>query len=448
MAESLAQENVLLQKEIDMLRALMAKDPALHRSYYQHEVCDALKRTILFKGSTDEEVLAFAKHMKRYECPKGTILQRENEPIEYFTVIVEGQLRRVRMIEGVQHQITSAICSHSIGALNICEGSTAFSTAQCLTDCIVYKISKDDFNHVLSTQPQLAAHLVTRLSRMLRRSQRFVRTPLLEQQSAPASIPVTAFAAFVESFYRSAMNAWLNSKLIGGNVASLFPNMHIQSTVRIVYINGFKQLRTQFDRVPTDSFAYPDLARLLLACGPGLIMAPVSSLLEANNAGHKNPEPLIHRWRRGYIPRCGREVIFGIGLNQLTDYCEERVPRWVTNKQARNALGSMSAGVLCAYASHIPHNLSAMKLMMPQLTYAELWGQLVEQRQKDIPNRTLASMAAVVFPRGLVIRAGQIVGSFVIINGIIASWNRMNFKQTSTAPSSSPGTTPEVATAK
>jgi hypothetical protein len=55
-------------------------------------------------------------------------------------------------------------------------------------------------------------------------------------------------------------------------------------------------------------------------------MTPVSSVLEACNAGHSNPEALWKRCTRGLVPRGAREVIFGIGLNQLSDYCEERVP--------------------------------------------------------------------------------------------------------------------------
>jgi hypothetical protein len=62
--------------------------------------------------------------------------------------------------------------------------------------------------------------------------------------------------------------------------------------------------------------------RLAAAIAPGVIMTPISSLLEACNAGHMNPESLMSRWTRGLVPRTVREVIFGIGLNQLSDYCE------------------------------------------------------------------------------------------------------------------------------
>jgi hypothetical protein len=50
----------------------------------------------------------------------------------------------------------------------------------------------------------------------------------------------------------------------------------------------------------------------------GIIMTPLSSMLEASNAGHMNPEPITTRWMRGITWRMTREVIFGIGLNQMS----------------------------------------------------------------------------------------------------------------------------------
>ena len=66
---------------------------------------------------------------------------------------------------------------------------------------------------------------------------------------------------------------------------------------------------------------------------PGVLMTPVSSVLEASNAGHSNPEPLYRRATRGMAPRGVREVIFGVGLNQLSDFCEERVPNNVSESK-------------------------------------------------------------------------------------------------------------------
>ncbi len=54
-------------------------------------------------------------------------------------------------------------------------------------------------------------------------------------------------AAGVESFYRAALNAVLNQQLTGQKAPTLFPNMHIQVPIRIMYINGFKGIRSLLD---------------------------------------------------------------------------------------------------------------------------------------------------------------------------------------------------------
>ena len=53
--------------------------------------------------------------------------------------------------------------------------------------------------------------------------------------------------------------------------------------------------------------------------GLGLTMTPVSSVLEAANAGKYNKKPLYTRWVDGVGARSIREIIFAIGLNQMSD---------------------------------------------------------------------------------------------------------------------------------
>lgn len=202
-------------------------------------------------------------------------------------------------------------------------------------------------------------------------------------------------------------------------------------------------------------------------------MTPVSSVLEACNAGHSNPEPLALRWMRGLVPRAGREVIFGIGLNQLSEYCEERVPVQdpmrrsffgahgmgvdaarlaarhaappargsrapdTPNPAARPAArpsgppGSLTAGIICGYLSHVPHNLSTLKLLHPEKTYMQHTHDLIRTSYLRVP-RTVpkparwatAAILAFAAPAGLTVRTTQIAGSFCIINGVIAAMSR------------------------
>jgi hypothetical protein len=236
----------------------------------------------------------------------------------------------------------------------------------------------------------------------------------------------------VESYYRSALNSILNYRLTGVK-AALFPNMHVQVPTRVLYINGFKGLRALLDRhVDAESYSYPTAARVGTIVGPGLLMTPVSSFLEASNAGHANPEPLIRRSFRGTVPRMFREVIFGIGINQMSEFAAERfrtMPRQFqisSNPLASSMAGSITAGVLAGYASHLPHNLSTLKLMDPGKTYSELFARFVDSSapERFLPQglpTVLVSPARMViaclFPRGVVVRTIQIVGSFCILNG-------------------------------
>ena len=123
----------------------------------------------------------------------------------------------------------------------------------------------------------------------------------------------------------------------------------------------------------------------------------------------------------------------------------------------------MISGVLSGYLSHIPHNLSTLKLMTPSKTYMQHLESLVSQSESRIPTRSspsscprlrlcdcilcamfprparllssclvtracsfspgtrkaMATFAAIAFPRAVLIRTAQIVGSFIILNGTI-----------------------------
>lgn len=203
--------------------------------------------------------------------------------------------------------------------------------------------------------------------------------------------------------------------------------------MRIAYITGFKGLRATFDRiVDPDNYTHPQAIRGAMAFAPGVIMTPISSILEASNAGHMNPEPMAKRWMRGAFPRAGREVIFGLGLNQLSDYFEERLKPLFPNHHpvAVNAAGSLAAGVVSGYFSHVPHNMSTYKLLEPHRSYPDLYSMFVDKSVPPIINKVTRTwpaltrnvtrtIMATVFPRGLVIRTTQIVGSFMILNGTI-----------------------------
>lgn len=317
---------------------------------------------------------------------------------------------------------------NSFGTLHVVERLPAFATTTAVSHGVAYRLDGADVDAALRQHgPGVIAGLCAEIFRM---SETYEPLPLFEQPPKRVNVAAVSVAAAFESYYRAMLNTLLNSTVstVADAPATMFPNMTVQIPTRMLYINGFKLLRQAFDDAlrseDRETHAYESLIPALL---PGVLMTPVSSILEACNAEYANPEPLLRRAARGATFRCGREVIFGLGLNNLADYCEERVPRDVANsKLARNALGSVAAGVVAGYFSHVPHNLSTLAMLEPGRTYGDHWRNLVANaRANRLPANlppaqasVLANALALFLPAGLLIRTTQIVGSFCLLNGI------------------------------
>jgi len=102
------------------------------------------------------------------------------------------------------------------------------------------------------------------------------------------------------------------------------------------------------------------------------------------------------------------------------------VPPTIESPFLRNLAGSLVAGLSAGYLSHVPHNLSTLKLMQPHRGYKELFLEYAEASRARVPvnvppaHRNAATYAlACIFPKGLVVRTAQIAGSFIILNGFI-----------------------------
>jgi hypothetical protein len=418
------------------------------KNYVKHDP-DTCKQLLegceMFQKVPPSGLTEIANKMKYRMLDRNEILLTQGDVSDRFFLLESGDVRRVfKDLELVRsHNVEYEIKANSIGSMRIMEGTPVYSTVKCVSDsCKVFEMHRDDFLKLLKQKPELTLNIAEGLCQEIRRGSRKYQTPLLQQRQQEVNIPAVSIAAGIESYYRSALNSKLNARLTGVT-SQLFPNMAIQVPTRISYICGFKALRAFLDeRIDPDIYEYPTAIRLATVVSPGIIMTPISSLLEASNAGHLNSEPMYKRWMRGLVPRGGREIVFGVGLNQMSDYFEERVqPYYPDNAIMANAIGSVMAGVVSGYFSHVPHNLSTFKLMEPDKPYGELYKMFVDKSVPPAVDRRVAawppaaksmtrSIVATLFPRGLAIRTTQIIGSFIILNGTInllqmREWNKI-----------------------
>lgn len=381
-----------------------------------------------------QDLLSNISQLMEYKTFKrNEVLLKQDAPSDRFYLLESGEIARKfkNPDDGKLHQVEYAIKAKSINSMKVLSGDPVYATVTCTSaECRLYEMRRDAFLELLHNKPLITTKIAEGLCQEVRDTSKKYRTPLLQQTQSEVNVPAVAIAAGIESYYRSALNALLNARLTGVK-ADFFPNMHIQVPTRISYIVGFKGLRSFFDKhVDADKYDNATAVRLTMAVAPGIAMTPISSILEASNAGHLNPESMSTRWLRGIVPRAGREIIFGVGLNQLSDYFEERLSPMFTNPMLANASASLVAGVVSGYLSHVPHNLSTYKLMEPTKSYGHLFRMFVDKSCPPMIKATTASwpgpmmtvtrsVFATVFPRGVIIRTVQIVGSFMILNGTI-----------------------------
>ena len=406
-----------------------------NRLSHKPETCqDLLHQCEMFSKVPPQHISHIARLMEYKILPKGSILLTQGQFSDRFYLLESGDVVRkhINPADGKVHNVEFAIKAKSINSMRILSGDEVHSTVRCVSDeCRVFEMQRQAFLNLLVQKPEIATQIATGLCEQLRIGSKKYQTPMLEQKQQEINIPAVSIAAGIESYYRSALNALLNARLTGVR-AELFPNMHIQVPSRIAYICGFKGLRAYLDNhVDPEQFEYPTAIRLATTLSPGIIMTPISSLLEASNAGHMNSEPMSKRWMRGIVPRAGREIVFGIGLNQMSDYFEERMMPWFDgHAMMANAAGSLIAGVVSGYLSHVPHNISTLKLMEPQSSYPTLYQKFVDksvppavdQMVEEWPanyKKFTRGFFATLFPRGVMIRTTQIIGSFIILNGTI-----------------------------
>ena len=95
--------------------------------------------------------------------------------------------------------------------------------------------------------------------------------------------------------------------------------------------------------------------------------------------------------------------------------------------------GSLTAGIICGYLSHVPNNLSTLKLLHPEKSYTEHTKGLISASYRRVPATVpktarwaVASFLALAAPAGLMVRTTQIAGSFCIINGVITAMSNRN----------------------
>ena len=283
-----------------------------------------LRQSSMFNQCSDDQLGKLVGVMSKRSFTPGEMMMMEGQPQQEMFVLLSGEVERLHhdKDQRTRQVVDRSEKNNVIGSLHVMRQDKAYATLHCVSHVNALILPTEKLLSQLHTNAALSDEVIYSLSRTVRKQSHQLRTPFLrsDPKTIHTGIPFMeiSLASSIESFYRSSMNATLNHHLTGSkeklSIRRLLPNMHVQVPSRVAYINGFKGLRhylsVNFPETEISKSPNPQLLRYTLAVVPGIIMTPLSSILEACNIT-QSTEPLHTRWIRGITFRCGREVRFG-----------------------------------------------------------------------------------------------------------------------------------------
>ncbi|MCA1960495.1 MAG: cyclic nucleotide-binding domain-containing protein [Desulfomonile sp.] len=142
----------------------------------------------LFKGLSQETMTEISRIMVEEDYDKGAVLFTENDPANYFFVLMEG---RVRLVVGTHGGIdyTLSNSGEAFGWSSLVDRDFYTARAECVAPTKVIKIEKEKLGKILDKHPESGLLIYKRLAAVV--GQRLIRAydAFLEAQSAerPAS---------------------------------------------------------------------------------------------------------------------------------------------------------------------------------------------------------------------------------------------------------------------
>ncbi len=124
-----------------------------------------LKGCFLFEALTEEQLDWLVQHGTVESYGPGTNVYNQNDPAEYFYVLLEGEIQLVKRMDGADIVLTTANQAGAYaGATRAFIGSSAAqaysSSLRTVTTTRLFKLRADDFAYLLKTWFPMAVHLL------------------------------------------------------------------------------------------------------------------------------------------------------------------------------------------------------------------------------------------------------------------------------------------------
>jgi len=121
---------------------------------------DELRRIELFDGLADEELREVLEQGSEKVVPAGEVNGREGEPVEDLYVILEGELRITKEVNGGEVVINTYSPGAFFAEVPLLAGTPFLATGRALTDCRMFLIPNDLFRRMLTEYPAFSNRIL------------------------------------------------------------------------------------------------------------------------------------------------------------------------------------------------------------------------------------------------------------------------------------------------
>ena len=121
---------------------------------------DELRRIPLFDGVSGTELSTVLEQGLEKVVPAGEVNGREGEPVEHLYVILEGELRITKEVNGGEVVINTFTPGAFFAEVPLLAGTPFLATGRALTDCRMFLIPNDLFRLMLTEYPTFSNRIL------------------------------------------------------------------------------------------------------------------------------------------------------------------------------------------------------------------------------------------------------------------------------------------------
>ena len=114
----------------------------------------------LFEDLTDEELQRVAEEGSEKLVPAGEVNGREGEPVDHLYVILEGDLRITKQVDGGEVVINTYTPGAFFAEVPLLAGTPFLATGRALTNCRMFLIPNTNFRRMLSEHPSFSDRIL------------------------------------------------------------------------------------------------------------------------------------------------------------------------------------------------------------------------------------------------------------------------------------------------